>query len=273
MPELPEVETIARYLRDGRPGYPPVVGRRITGAELRWPRSIADPTPEKFAGQISGQTVKSIGRRGKFLRLNLSQQVLLVHLRMSGDIYPQLNTADANPHHRVILNLDQDLDLCFEDTRKFGRLWLLDDPSRVLDRLGVEPLGDEFTPQWLYAGLQARNRQLKPLLLDQQFIAGLGNIYTDEALYASQLHPLMISSQVSQSQAELLWQSIRTALNRAIQRNGTSIDWVYRGGDYQQYLQVYGRKGDPCQRCGTPVIRILVGQRGTHLCPKCQRLP
>lgn len=273
MPELPEVETIARYLRAGRPGYPPVQGRTIAGAELRWSRSVAAPGPEQFISQIRGQRIETIGRRGKYLRLDLNRDVLLVHLRMSGDFYPQPSDQDPNPYHRVVFHLEDGLDLCFEDTRKFGRLWLLSDPSIVLDGLGVEPLGEDFTPKYLFDGLQRRKRQLKPLLLDQSFIAGLGNIYTDEALHASKLHPLMISNQVTRQQAEALWGAIRSALNSAIHRNGTSIDWVYRGGDYQKFLQAYGRKDDPCPRCGTPIVRILVGQRGTHLCPHCQRLP
>lgn len=273
MPELPEVETIGRYLRLGRPGYPPVLGRTIIGAELHWSRSVAEPAPEQFIRRVSSQVIDSIGRRGKYLRLNLSKDVLLVHLRMTGDLYPQPAESEPNPYHRVVLHLDQDLDLCFEDTRKFGRLWLMADPSPVLGDLGIEPLESEFTPQYLYDGLRARKRQLKPLLLDQSFIAGLGNIYTDEALHASKLHPLMISNQVTSQQAETLWLSIRQALTSAIRRNGTSIDWVYRGGDYQKYLQAYGREGELCRNCGTPIIRILVGQRGTHLCPNCQRLP
>lgn len=272
MPELPEVETIGRYLRAGRPGFPPVLGHTVTGAELRWSRSVAEPEPEAFVRQITGQTIDSIGRRGKYLRLNLSNDVLLVHLRMTGDLYPQARDSIMNPYHRVVLHLDQNLDLCFEDTRKFGRMWLMKDPTPILDKLGVEPLGPEFTAQYLYEGLQARRRQLKPLLLDQSFIAGLGNIYSDEALYASRLHPLLVSNQVNFQQAEKLWFSIRQALTHAIRRNGTSIDWVYRGGDYQKYLDAYGQEGDPCKRCGTLIIRILVGQRGTHLCPNCQQL-
>jgi formamidopyrimidine-DNA glycosylase len=144
------------------------------------------------------------------------------------------------------------------------------DPDEVLGGLGPEPLGRDFTSQWLYAALQNKHRQLKPLLLDQTFLAGLGNIYTDEALHLAKLHPLRASDSVTEKQAEALREAIRKVLREGIRRNGASIDWVYRGGEFQNYFRVYDREGQPCPVCGTGIQRIVVGQRSTHFCPECQ---
>ena len=300
MPELPEVETIARNLRDGHPretkpdpapegGYkvrepraeyltPPassisIVGKTITAAQVLWPRTLAEPDEPAFSAQIIGQTIENIGRRAKYLILHLSRQQLIIHLRMSGDILITPVGQPLAPHDRLTLTLDDQYRLAFNDTRKFGRVWLLEDPTPLLTKLGPEPFSDEFTPEWLYAALQKKKRQLKPLLLDQTFLAGLGNIYTDEALHRAGVHPLTSSGAVSASQAVRLWQSIREVLQDGIQHNGSSIDWVYRGGGFQNYFRVYDRTGKPCDACGTPIERIVVGQRGTHFCPDCQRNP
>ena len=160
--------------------------------------------------------------------------------------------------------------MVFNDTRKFGRVWLTDTPEEVLGKLGPEPFGDEFTAKWLHENLHGRHRQLKPLLLDQTFLAGLGNIYTDEALHMAKLHPLRASDSVNAKQAEGLWNAIREVLQEGIRTNGASIDWVYRGGEYQNHFRVYDRTGEPCPVCGTKIKKLVVGQRGTHICPKCQ---
>ncbi len=272
MPELPEVETIARGLR------PHLVGRTILSADLRWARTLATPSARKFRQQVQGQHIEEVGRRAKFLSLRLTDYHLFVHLRMSGDLF--IKEADAAPekHDRLILALSplpqgvKEEKLVFNDTRKFGRVWLTADPAEVLGDLGPEPFSDEFTPQWLYENLRARRRQLKPLLLDQSFLAGLGNIYTDEALHRARLHPLAASDSLKQKQAEALHEAIRAVLSEGIRRNGASIDWVYRGGEFQNYFRVYGREGQPCPVCGAPIQRLLVGQRGTHICPHCQKV-
>lgn len=269
MPELPEVETIARTL------HPQLVGRTILKADLRWPRTLAVPSPRKFKQQIQGQTIRDVSRRAKFLTVQLSNLYLLIHLRMSGDLFIKEEDAPIEEHDRLILLLKppkrgKNQKLVFNDTRKFGRVWLTAHPEEVLGRLGPEPLEDGFTPRWLYESLQARHRRLKPLLLDQSFLAGLGNIYTDEALHMARLHPLAESDSVSEKQAEALWEAIRAVLGEGVRRNGASIDWVYRGGEFQNYFRVYDREGKPCPVCGTPIRRIVVGQRGTHFCPNCQ---
>jgi len=196
----------------------------------------------------------------------------LIHLRMSGDMQLESNSGLIDAHHRLLLFLQDGLRLAFNDTRKFGRIWLMANTDSVLGALGPEPLDEAFTAQDLYRRLQSRHRQLKPLLLDQSFLAGLGNIYADEALHLAGLHPLSISDCLTYSQAERLWGSIRRVLSEGIRRSGANIDWVYRGGDFQNYFRVYRRTGEACLSCGTPIQRIVVGQRGTHFCPKCQSI-
>lgn len=286
MPELPEVETIARGLRAE------IVGREICGAMLRWSRTLATPSEQEFVDTVVGLRIVEISRRGKFLRLVLEPAgspppappkfaelawkersgplELLIHLRMSGDL--RLEPAEYAPglHDRLILSLSGGVLLVFNDTRKFGRVWLTGRPEQVTGTLGPEPLSDEFTPGWLFEALHRRHRQLKPLLLDQTFLAGLGNIYTDEALHMARLHPLRPSDSLSEEETARLWNSIRETLRIGVENNGASIDWVYRGGGYQHHFRVYGRTGQPCPVCGTQIERILVGQRGTHFCPNCQ---
>ena len=274
MPELPEVETIARTLR------PQLVGRRILEADVRWARTVAMPSVKKFKEQIQGQKILEVSRRAKFLNIQLTTYNLLIHLRMSGDLLAKRGKIKPEKHDRLIFYLTpspspkgrgESSSLVFNDTRKFGRVWLTDDMEKVLGRLGPEPLSQSFTTHWLYDSLRSRHRQLKPLLLDQTFLAGLGNIYTDEALHMAKLHPLALSDSVTAKQAERLHQAIQTILQEGIRRNGASIDWVYRGGDFQNHFRVYGRDGEPCPVCGTTIQKITVGQRGTHICPNCQK--
>jgi formamidopyrimidine-DNA glycosylase len=273
MPELPEVETISRVLREGGPTSPPLLGRVIVGSDLLWQRTLAYPPHEEFADRIMGQVIEDIGRRGKYLLLHLDTDTLLFHLRMSGDLV--LETAGEPPdvHHRLTLDLDNGNRLAFNDTRKFGRVWLVSDPQEILGSLGPEPLGSDFTAEVLFGGLNSRRRQIKPLLLDQSFLAGMGNIYVDEALHRAKIHPLTISNQIDREGSDQLWHSIRQVLEDGINRNGTSFDWVYRGGDFQNYLRIYQRTGEACPECGTLIERIIVGQRSTHICTTCQIAP
>ncbi len=275
MPELPEVETIARKLR------PHLLGKTIQDAEVRWSRTLALPSPRKFKELIKRQEIEEVTRRAKFFILRLSDYSLLIHLRMSGDLFLKEGKIEPEKHDRLILRLssaqmttnDNGLsNLVFNDTRKFGRVWLTPNPEEVLGRLGPEPLSRSFTPQWLHTALHSKHRQLKPLLLDQTFLAGLGNIYTDESLHRAKLHPLAASDSITVQQAEALREAIRKVLKEGIRCNGASIDWVYRGGEFQNYFQVYDRAGKPCPVCGTNIERIIVGQRSTHFCPNCQML-
>jgi len=266
MPELPEVETIARTLQ------PDLIGKTILSAEVRWARTLATPSLIQFKKQIAGQKILDVSRRAKYLILNLEDYNLLIHLRMSGDLMIREGKIIPEKHDRLLLNLSDHHYLAFNDTRKFGRVWLTDHPEEILGKLGPEPFGKVFTAQWLFENLHARKRSLKPLLLDQTFLAGLGNIYTDECLHIANLHPLASSNNVTKEQATALHKAIRAVLKEGIRRNGASIDWVYRGGEFQNYFRVYGRDGQACTVCGTTIQKLTVGQRGTHICPTCQHM-
>jgi formamidopyrimidine-DNA glycosylase len=266
MPELPEVETIARGLKDE------LIGKTILEADVFWARTLATPAIKKFKEQITGQKIIGVTRRAKYLILQLKNYNLLIHLRMSGDLILRDSKITPEKHDRMALWLSGRKYLAFNDTRKFGRVWLTDQPESILGKLGPEPLEKGFTPQWLYENLQSRKRQLKPLLLDQTFVAGLGNIYTDESLNIAKLHPLALANSVKPKQAEALYAAIRSVLREGIRRNGASIDWVYRGGEYQNHFRVYDQEGKPCPTCGHMIEKFTVGQRGTHICPKCQML-
>ncbi|MBA4376213.1 MAG: DNA-formamidopyrimidine glycosylase [Anaerolinea sp.] len=247
MPELPEVETIVRSLRNPigshfskdiqltlRPG---IIGRMIQDCQVLWERSIAFPSVNEFQNQIQKQKIIAVHRRGKFIVIELERQSLLIHLRMSGDILVQKENRDRNfKHDRVILNFDDKVRMVFNDPRKFGRVWLVDDPEIVTGSLGPEPFATELTPQSFFLKMQKAKRQIKSLLLDQSFLAGLGNIYTDEVLFKAGIHPSTLANSIDRDAAGILLLSIREVLEEGIRRNGASIDWVYRGGDFQNQL-------------------------------------
>jgi formamidopyrimidine-DNA glycosylase len=270
MPELPEVETIRRILSDGSGEQRSILDDTITSADVLWPRTLAAPGVTEFMRRIAGQRIVKISRRGKFLISYLDVDTLLFHLRMSGDLLVEKQEQELAPHHRLVLNLASGRRLAFNDTRKFGRVWLVSDPGTVTEALGPEPLDPAFSAAQLHEKLVKSRRQIKPLLLDQTFLAGLGNIYTDEALHRAKIHPLTPAERLTAAQAEALLESIRLTLVEGIRLNGASIDWVYRGGDFQNYFRVYRRTGLPCPVCQTPIERITAGQRGTHFCPYCQ---
>lgn len=270
MPELPEVETIARTLKEGGQGLPGLVGRTVAGAEVFWGRTVAEPSPAVFKKAIAGQRVEDVGRRAKYLRFTLSEDTLLVHLRMSGDLQVGRAAEKLGEHIRLAVYFEDGLQLAFNDPRKFGRVWLVRDPQEVLASLGPEPFDERLTPEEFFRMLQKRSRQIKPLLLDQSFIAGVGNIYADEALNLAKIHPRRRADTLSEGQAGSLLEAVRRVLVEGIRRNGASIDWVYRGGDFQNYFRVYQQAGEPCPHCATPIERMVVGQRGTYYCPACQ---
>jgi formamidopyrimidine-DNA glycosylase len=274
MPELPEVETIARLLRQGGAESQSLLGKRIIKVCLLWERTLATPTPAEFDARLTGQVFQDISRRGKYLIFHLSEgDKLVFHLRMSGDMLLQPDDGPPAPHDRLVLSLHDAQRLAFNDARKFGRVWLVADLQTITQNLGPEPLEPGFNPEVLYERLQSHRRQIKPLLLDQSFLAGLGNIYADEALHMAGIHPLRLSNNLDYSEAERLWRSIRQVLQEGIRLSGASIDWVYRGGQFQNQFRVYQRAGEACPVCHTPICRIVVGQRGTHYCPVCQSSP
>jgi formamidopyrimidine-DNA glycosylase len=269
MPELPEVETIVRSLQAH--GLP---GQQFDSARVYWDRTIATPSAADFNQKVAGQVVRAVRRRGKFIVIDLGLQTLLVHLRMSGDL-TLVNGAASHqpqPHDRVVIRCLSGAHLVFNDPRKFGRMWLVPGMEEVTGSLGPEPLDPEFNGKLLYARLQLKRRMLKPLLMDQEFLTGLGNIYTDEALHRACLHPARLSDSLTPAEAGRLADSIRTTLQTAIENQGTSIDWVYRGGSYQEKMWVYHRTGQPCLVCGSLIKKIIIGQRSTHFCPQCQKI-
>lgn len=270
MPELPEVETIARNLRLGNE-VPALPGRRIERATLHWPRHVETPSVRAFQRRIRGRTIQDVGRRGKYLVLPLDRYTLLIHLRMSGDLLLEPSDSPNSPYDHTVFHLDNGWELRFRDSRKFGRVYLVEDPESILGKLGPEPLSPEFTADTFQDILGGRKRILKTLLLDQSILAGIGNIYADEALYIARLHPTRRSDSLTSEEIHELWVGIRDALQRGLVHNGASIDWVYRGGEFQNHFQVYQRAGEACPVCGTTIERIVVGQRGTHFCPTCQQ--
>ena len=272
MPELPEVETIVRNLRRGTDGAPSLLGQIIQSAAVLWPRTLAEPDIETFLALLPGQTVQAISRRAKFLTLTLSESTLVIHLRMSGDLRVEPSEIPLEKHDRMVLDFASGWRLSFNDTRKFGRVWLVNDTQILFAPLGPEPDDPALTPDNFHEMMHQRKRAVKPLLLDQHFLAGMGNIYTDEALFRAGIHPLQSSESLDLQDAARLLEAIRYTLERGIESNGASIDWVYRGGDFQNHFQVYQQTNNPCPRCGQPINKTIVGQRGTHFCPHCQPL-
>jgi formamidopyrimidine-DNA glycosylase len=270
MPELPEVETVVRGLRA------PLVGRTIQSVWYDWAKVIQTPSPEQFAARIQGQTVRAINRRAKYILCELDHDILAVHLKMTGRLY----VTDAAHSERddkwvhIRFGLDNGQELRFSDARKFGRVYLAASVAEFAPTLGPEPLTDDFTTDILRERLAGRHRQIKALLLDQSFVAGVGNIYADESLYHAGIHPLRTADSLTTNELALLHETIRMVLNKGIDYQGATIS-SYRKpdgtrGESQDHFFVYGREGEPCLNCGQSIVKIRVAQRGTHYCPNCQ---
>jgi len=287
MPELPEVETIARDLR----GL--VTGARISGASSNWQPTLRSHDPRAFAAAVRGREIEGVGRRGKQLLVWLGPgpaatepAVLTIHLKMTGQLFVVAAGTPQDRHVHVVLSLADGREVRFRDMRKFGRLGLYPrDPATGLPvegeaigvlAAGVEPLSDEFTAR-RFAELLARRRgRLKTLLMNQDFLAGVGNIYADEALWRARLHPLRDAHSLRPDAVRRLHKALRDVLAEAVERRGSSVDdYTAPEGDgsMQERLQVYQRLGEPCERCGRPIRRIVVAGRSTHFCSWCQRLP
>jgi formamidopyrimidine-DNA glycosylase len=274
MPELPEVETVVRGLRDAG-----LVGHRIEGVNVRWAKTIQGLSPERFARLLRGRRVESVGRRAKYIVLTLDAGwTILVHLRMTGRLRLAPAGESVAPHEHLELRLDDGRTLRFTDARKFGRWLLTRTPEQTLGRLGPEPLDRAFTVARFRALLVGRRGMLKPLLLNQAVLAGLGNIYVDEALWDARLHPCLPADQLDARAQRALHAGIRKVLRRGVAAAGTSLgkglanfySVAGRRGRNQDDLRVFRRTGEPCPRCRTAIQRIVVGQRSTHLCPRCQ---
>lgn len=272
MPELPEVETVVRGLR------PDLVQRRICGMWFDWARIIHTPSPELFEAQINGQQIQSVRRRAKYILIELESDLLVVHLKMTGRLYvvPPESTQEADRWVHVKFMLDDGRELRFSDSRKFGRVYLVDDLTQITGTLGPEPLEDDFTLEIFQQQLGGRSRAMKALLLDQTRIAGVGNIYADEALHRARIHPLRPANSLNPDEWERLYHAVRAALFDGVAYQGASIQWYRKAdgskGSSQDHFYVYGRTGQACSTCGSPIEKIRVAQRGTHFCPNCQPL-
>ncbi len=286
MPELPEVETLVRRLRG------PLIGRTIVGVKIDWPRTVAQPALKEFARLVRGSTIAAIDRRAKYLVISLAGtrrapaqwvsaqagdregiplQFLLIHLKMSGKLSVQTKHAPLDKHDHVIFDLDNKEQLRFNDVRKFGRMYVVPHPDEVTGRHGPEPLDRAFTLPRFRELIKARSGAIKPLLLNQQFLSGVGNIYADEALWRARIHPLRTAASLKDREIAALYRSIRQTLRQAIDDQGTDAGDGVIEGDYRP--RVYDRAGQPCYRCHRRIERIVVGQRGTYYCPTCQKRP
>ena len=272
MPELPEVETTINDLK------PFVIGRRIEEVDIFAPNIIARPSAEKFRKGLIGREILNLSRRGKHLIFELdNSQFLIVHMRMTGSLL--LKEADEEPEKsvRIIFYLDDRTAIHFRDMRRFGKMWLVEDKNSVIGKLGPEPLEPEFTPGVLAGILNNRKTFIKSLLLDQTRIAGIGNMYADEALYYARIHPLRPANSLTGPEIKRLHGAIQKVLFQGIRNRGASTETYLRPGgvkgEAHLQFQVAHRKGKDCPVCGGPVKRITVHQRGAFFCPSCQRLP
>ena len=276
MPELPEVESVRRQLA------PLLEGRRFERVEVSDPRLTRPADPAAVARSLEGERVAALGRRGKYLIVRFeSGRALLIHLRMTGSLrHARGGTLADDPHRRAVVRLDDGSDVAYRDIRRFGTWALLErgeEETYLAERLGAEPLGRSFTAARLRARLANRRAPVKVAILDQRTLAGVGNIYADEALWYARVHPLREARSLDEGETAALHRGIRRALERGIERQGSTLR-DYRlpdgeSGGMQHEFKVYGRDGEPCERCGTPIEKIRVAGRGTWYCPSCQRPP
>ena len=273
MPELPEVETVRRSL------VSVLVGKRILGTHITMPKLLQNISAEEFASTVKGRQFIDVTRRGKYLLLRLSgAYTLVVHLRMTGQLRFACADEAVPPHTHIILALSDGCELRYTDIRQFG-YWFLAPDSDIfavsrMSKLGPEPLGDGFTLEYMLEYFAGRKGKIKALLLDQRFVAGVGNIYADEALHMSGIHPERTPRSLSSTEAGRLRVALREVLAAGVQLRGTTfsdyVDGLGLSGAFQSELKVYGRTGKTCAGCGGAVDRIVVSGRGTHICSRCQ---
>jgi formamidopyrimidine-DNA glycosylase len=277
VPELPEVETVRRRLE------PVLLGRTFERVEILDPRLTRPFDRVEIAAELEGERVAAVDRRGKYLIVRFETgRALLIHLRMTGNVlHVRRGTPlGADPHRRVVVNLDDGSDVVYRDVRRFGT-WLLAEPDEVepylATRLGGEPLAAAFTTKRLGEALANRRAPVKAAILDQRRIAGIGNIYADEALWRARIHPQQPAGELDLAELRALHRGIRAALKAGIERQGATLrDYRTpdgRAGRMQHEFKVYGREGEPCPRCGRPIEKTRAAGRGTWFCPACQRLP
>ena len=267
MPELPEVETIRNELE------PYVVGRTVVGLSFPWEGIVRQLSLEEFRNRLIGQKITGLGRRGKYLIFSLSSgQALIIHLKMTGSLWLK----EPEKFVRAIIHLDDGTNIYFRDPRKFGIMWLVDDAESVGSKLGPEALGKDFTAKVLAEKLKKRTAPIKALLCDQGLVAGIGNMYADEALFMAKIHPMRAGASLTEEEVKRLHKAIRRVLRVGIQEKGASTDTYFRPsgqpGSAHWQFRVAHRRGENCPVCGTPLERIAVRNRGSYFCPKCQKL-
>jgi formamidopyrimidine-DNA glycosylase len=283
MPELPEVETVARDLR----GL--LVGAAISGVRVSWERTLRSQDPAAFSDLVVGHRIEAVGRRAKLVVLELDGGLAVtIHLKMTGQLFVVPAAAPEDPYVRAVIELEDGRELRFRDIRKFGRIGVSrHDPAtgdlvgelggpKGFKGFGPEPLDPDFSLAAFRRSIRGRKGRLKSLLMDQSFLAGVGNIYADEALWGARLHPLRRAGSLRPADERRLYGALRAVLAEAVARRGSSVDdYTAPAGDgeMQEHLSVYQRTGEPCPRCGHPVRRIVIGARSTHFCSFCQRLP
>jgi formamidopyrimidine-DNA glycosylase len=276
VPELPEVESVRRQLA------PLLEGRRFDQVEISDPRLTRPADPDEVARSLEGERIVTVSRRGKYLIVRFeSGRALLIHLRMTGSLrHAPAGTLGDDPYRRAVVKLDDGSDVAYRDVRRFGTWELLErgeEKAYLAARLGAEPLGRSFTAARLGARLAGRRAPVKAAILDQRTLAGVGNIYADEALWYARLHPLRETLSLDEGETAALHRGIRRALGRAIERQGSTLsDYRLPDGErgrMQHEFKVYGRDGEPCERCGASIEKIRVGGRGTWYCPSCQPSP
>ena len=268
MPELPEVETIKNEVA------PYAVGRKILAVDVLWDGMVKQPAVKDFIKKITGRKITGLSRRGKYLFFHLDQgeDVMVMHMKMTGSL---LINPENSKYTRAILHLDGDVDIHFADPRKFGKMWLEENESSVTDKLGPEPLDEDFTEKTMANILKKHTAPVKAVLLDQALISGIGNMYADEALFDARIHPARPADKLTPAEVKKLHASIRKVLLKAIDKKGASVrDYVRPNGEpgtaHDEFVVAHGT-GKKCPRCGGDIKRIVVRGRGTYICPKCQR--
>jgi len=274
MPELPEVETVKKSLE----GL--ITGLIIKDVDLFMPKIVKLPSPQSFTETLAGKTIKKLGRRGKYLLIHLSDKhTLVIHFRMTGRLVYSPPGTSPGKHTHAVFRLSNGHELHFSDMRQFGRMALLEtdrlDTLAGLKDLGVEPLSEEFTREFLKKQLKRRRVKIKPLLLDQTFIAGLGNIYADESLHRARINPEKTAVNLTAREIALLYRAIRDVLEEGIANRGTTfrdyVDGMGQTGSNKEALRVYDREDKPCLSCGKPIVRTRLGGRSSYYCPRCQK--
>lgn len=271
MPELPEVEVITRALRDGGRGGPSIVGHRIEEIHVCDEKLLHDLSPAGCARQFTGAHIKDVVRRAKYICVKTSNGDLIFHLRMTGDLHVDDKPETEFPFQRLDIRLGEDLHLRYTDPRRLGKMWAATAPAKLWQELGPEPLDDSFTVTVLHNSLVHTRQAIKKVLLDGRRVAGLGNIWADEALYLASIHPERPANELTSDETQALWRGIRQALRTGIERTQASLQWVHRGGVRGTPPgEVHLREGEPCARCRAPIKRIRLGGRSTYFCACCQ---